>query len=187
MEGQWRRRQRYIIHLSGSAGAGKTTLGEQLAAHYGEDRLIVKDTDELADRIVGAKPQEFVASLREAVVAWIKSVDDGHHDILLVGIMDITDADAGKTHMVDMKTVATHRFFMSIASDRLLQQFYCRFARHANDAGFWADVADNRKRVPSSSEVLNMDRLARTLHDAAGYEVVTPMQFVHQLEALLLF
>lgn len=177
MKGQ---RPRRIIHLSGSAGAGKTTLGQQLVEHYGDDRLSVKDTDELANRISKHDPLHFVCKLREAVIAWLASVDDGKHDILLVGIMDITSN--GKMHMVDMTGIATSKFFLDVGTEKLLQQFYCRFAQFATDPCFWTDVALDSHPIPSSNEVIAMDEHARNMHVTAGYKLVSHIEFIHEME-----
>jgi hypothetical protein len=180
-----------IIHLSGSAGAGKSTLAQQLCEDPTYEDLLIKDVDELSWRFNNADPLLFVQQLKEGIVEWIASQGgggaggggDNHQDILLVGILDITCA--GKTHAVDMREITTHLFFLDVPVTRLLHQFYSRLATHDAADVFWADVAEDTHRVPSSADIVALNDVAREMHRSMGYALVTPVKFLRKLHKLL--
>ena len=47
-----------IIHITGSSGAGKTTLGNMFKKYYGS-KIIVKDIDELRDEFININKKKF--------------------------------------------------------------------------------------------------------------------------------
>lgn len=169
-----------IIHLSGSAGAGKSTLAQLLREDPAYEDLLIKDTDELSWHFNNTDPLLFVQQLKEGIVDWIAGQDQ---DILLVGILDITCA--GKTHAVDMREITTHLFFLDVPIERLLHQFYSRLATHVADDIFWGDVAEDTHRVPSSADIVALNDVAREMHRSMGYALVTPVKFLRKLHKLL--
>lgn len=148
-----------VVHVSGSPGSGKTTLGEWITKKYGKF-IAVKDTDEFIQRgdDEDKRLQNFTEGSKEYMDRLRSIKDRGIHDfvkenptkhIVFVGLMD----HFGLKPFYDMKE-ANVKFFIDIKNADLLRQYYTRFATldSTTSRSLWEDVANNRDYILSSEE-----------------------------------
>ena len=122
-----------IIHISGSSGAGKTTLGEKLQDKFGKN-IVVKDFDELRDEYI----KKHVDLYKQLPVDWSVDYDkmqeylddyitqNNHKPLIIVGLNDNVLGDS-KSRFLYFKIPAIYKFFIDIDDKIILQQKCTRF------------------------------------------------------------
>lgn len=171
---------RAIIHISGSPGAGKTTLGNELQCLY--PNAIVKDTDEFATTLSQEDGLIFIKLLTQRIQHFIELHFD--RSIIFVGILDVTND--GITRMVDMNELATHLFYLDVPSEQLLRQFYTRIAEHGkSNPNVWKDIAQGRLKVPSSQDKLRDAETSKQHHSELGYAIQSRSAILNSIDSLL--
>jgi len=169
-----------IIHISGSPGAGKTTLGNELQRLY--PNAIVKDTDEFAMSLSHEDGVIFIKQLTRRIQHFI----DLHSDrsIIFVGILDVTNDKI--TRMVDMTELTTHLFYLDIPPEQLLQQFYTRITEIGkNDPILWKEIVQGHHRIPSSQEKLKDAEASKQHHFELGYVIQSRSGILNSIDSLL--
>lgn len=148
-----------VVHISGSPGSGKTTLGEWITVKYG-NFIAVKDTDEFIQRgdDEDRRLKKFIETSKEYMDE-LKSIKDRkieefikenpNKHIVFVGLMD----HFGLKPFYDMKRAGV-KIFIDIEDSDLLRQYYTRFGTLPSEVGnsLWEDVANGKDYIMSSSE-----------------------------------
>jgi broad-specificity NMP kinase len=169
-----------IIHISGSPGAGKTTLGNELQRLY--PNAIVKDTDEFAKSLSQEDGSFFIKQLTRRIQHFIELHSE--RSIIFVGILDVTND--GITRMVDMNELATHLFYLDVSPEQLLRQFYTRITEHGkSNSNVWKDIAQGRLIVPSSQEKLMDAETSKKHHTELGYAIQSQSGILNSIDSLL--
>jgi len=158
-----------VVHISGSPGSGKTTLGRQLAS---PPAVVVKDTDEFFD---GAPK-----TIWETAAAWLAYVDQSVQEFkrgqarnaTVVVFVGILDGWWGGKHVFYEFKDADALFVLDVPVAHLLRQFYGRYAK-LSAPDFWEDVARSREKIPSSEEKMREHAEDVREHVARGYQHMT--------------
>jgi shikimate kinase len=162
-----------IVHISGSPGTGKTTLGQSLIGA----RAI--DTDEL----ISDKEGEHIKQLKgeEALRYWsdlftqriIECIDKAQHELILffTGILNHHSPDGS---ILKFPVPNVRLYFLDLPLPLLLQRFYKRYTKQlSDDAVFWLQVSTNYHVIPSSQEYLRNCAEERAWHLKNGYVVLS--------------
>jgi shikimate kinase len=172
-----------IIHISGSPGAGKTTLGEELSKKYG-DLIAVKDTDEFIQReqseeISNARNEECARIWRKYVHAGITQFirNNTNKIIVFVGILDIV---VGKEPYYYEFDHVTKQFFLNVPLPELLKRYYTRFVQLAH----WDEIARNEIKIPASDTYIEEAITQKESDVRRGYELATHEQILQYFDSL---
>lgn len=162
-----------IVHISGSPGSGKTTLGQELSLIY--PNIIVKDTDDFTNNISQNNGPLFVKELTNRIQLFIE--EHPNNIIILVGILDITDN--GITYIVDMKKITQHLFYLDVPIEQLLRQFYTRIV----NLSIWEDIVKGYY-IPSSNEKIKESNITRQVHLNLGYQSMSKITIMDTIRNL---
>jgi|WetSurMetagenome_2_1015567.scaffolds.fasta_scaffold288558_2 adenylate kinase family enzyme len=192
----------HIVHISGSPGSGKSTIGDKIAAIFQETHtVVVVDTDDLirngseemqeldllAEKGDGMEEyskrwEEIFGGAIENKIRKAAAMSPPIKMLLFVGLLD---QYAGPNQLpIEIKQV-THRFFIDIPLCKLVKHFYSRYCTHfGNNREFWDGVANEKWPIPSSTEFLADHRKQLDLHLARGYALAPPLQIFQTVLAL---
>lgn len=173
-----------VIHISGTPGSGKTTLGEKIAKARPDIRVIDTDdllrddtpqTDELislerenppGDEKYGKRWREiFTKEIHTAIDVAAK---DGVRVLVFVGILDHWGGPKAVPLLIDN---TSYRFYIDIATPQLLRQFYNRICILFTTEKDWNDVANNIHSIPGSDQVIRDAEKSRLWHISHKYEL----------------
>ena len=174
-----------IFHISGSPGSGKTTLGRD----YKEFNVV--DTDELISDEEGlvitqlqniGKKDEAVAKWKEIFLRNLRIVAYKAQGKVLIftGILNHYSPDGS---ILEMPFDNVHKFFIDIAPEQLLRQFYGRYTKELkDDEEFWSGVSEGRYIIPSSAEYLKANREEKQWHLEHGYLALSIQEIRKRLD-----
>jgi hypothetical protein len=142
------------VHISGSPGSGKTTLGERIEKIFD---VIVKDTDDFTHDL--PKDVSFMHLLDSKIQTFL--TNHKKENVVFVGIMDIT-LD-GNTHI--------YKFKEDTPLQILLKRFYSRIIKVGEqDSNFWEDVTNGKEIIPSSQDKISEVFNTKESHLQLGYK-----------------
>jgi hypothetical protein len=189
-----------VVHVSGTPGSGKTTLGQKF---LGDSRIAVIDTDELingADETAllflrgTGTPEDIHRPYRRGWKklfrkrlwkAYHQAEDDGKMILLFTGILNHMSPPPGM--VMEMPFAMMQKYFLDIPLPQLLRQFYGRFTKDfLNDEEFWTGVAEGRYGIPSSNEYLKDFKQEKTWHFEHGYRLVSTKKMEKKIKRLLM-
>jgi adenylate kinase family enzyme len=169
-----------VIHISGSTGSGKTTVGNWITENYG-NYFAVKDTDEFIQRgdeeamrlsQFSEGSEEYLNALKSLKTRKIdefiiKNIDK---HIVFVGLMD----HFGLRPFYDI-TRATYKIFIDIKPSDLIQQYYSRLTKFSETtwSSIWNDVAIGEDYIPSSRELIKDNGFLWCEHKQFNYQLMT--------------
>ena len=168
-----------IIHISGSPGSGKTTLGNWIVEHL--DFIAVKDTDEFIQR--GDEEDRRLEGFREDEEKYMNELsalksrkiedfilENQDKDIVVfVGLMD----HFGLKKFYDFKQ-ANLKYFIDIEPKLLIKQYYTRLIKVSGEIPqIWEDISNGRDYIMSSTEKIHDDKILAREHIDHGYELKT--------------
>jgi len=188
-----------VIHVSGTPGSGKTTLGEKFL-NYSE--ISVVDTDEL----ISQEDEEKLFLLRDTGLpedihrpyrrAWKKlfrkqlwkahdtALEQGKDIILFTGILNHMSPPPGM--VAKMPFIQMAKYFLDVPLPILLRQFYSRFTKELLDQEeFWEGVAIGRYVIPSSDQYLKDLKEEQAWHLSHGYKLMTSKKIEKKIKRLL--
>jgi hypothetical protein len=183
-----------VVHVSGSSGTGKTTLGKKIADETkgkGQAAVLVQDTDKfiqhhvLAGRLLielekrtapGTPPDnEYMAAWRQILayslyMVYKAAVDQKKNAVVLVGLLDNWGGDNPPFELG--KDVV--KFYITIPMPLLLKQYYTRVVNGVDgpDEDFWKNLAEKRYHVSSSNQVIDGAQKLQSWHQAHGYTII---------------
>lgn len=176
-----------VVHVSGSPGSGKTSLGKLLT------NVDVVDTDDLISDEEGVE----LSVLRdagkhdEALIRW--------KDMFLSNLWNVYRKSTAKTlvftgilnhwspdgSILEMPFPNVEKYFIDIQPDHLVRQFYLRYGKEMrDDAEFWSGVAEGRYNIPSSIEYLAENRKEKEWHVQHGYKLSAPDEIAKRIQNL---
>lgn len=175
-----------LIHISGSPGSGKTTLGTRIAKLFG-DAIVCVDTDNFIqqDNEQGQTLARLDSKSSAFKQVWTKILDvkfaetisNAHgRPVVFVGSLDNAGPADGTIYEFRQATV---RLYLSPPFAQVLKQFYSRFAGY--DDEFWTSVVNLRDGVPDSQFVLQGMQTRLTWHQQHGYRIVTNADMIFDI------
>ena len=187
-----RRRKRgeklMVVHISGSPGSGKTTLGNRIKKKLNKRGVRVVDTDELITRdtlggkeliVLEQEPDDthYVKRWREIfaeeINRTIMKYEKDHYSLVLVFVGILNHWGGPKGNTAEMPE-ANLKLFLDVPMTTLLKQTYQRYnVEMKDDEEFWRDVAAGRDVIPDSTHIISMATQEREWHDEHGYKFVT--------------
>lgn len=177
-----RMKKQTVIHISGSPGAGKTTLGKELQLLY--PKAIVKDTDDFAIDLSQEDGPYFIKQLEQRIQSFLEENTTTTTPIILVGILDVTYKNIPL--MVNMKQLTSNLFYLEVPSAQLLRQFYTRIVDIGkNDPVLWEQIAEGRHPIPSSQDKLKDAEISKKQHLDEGYRSMTKKEILSFLKQML--
>jgi len=188
-----------IIHIAGSPGSGKTTLGEKLAALY-PDKIAVKDTDEFIQHNMpsGQKLREFRESKDYDTYEYermrTKIIDNAVNEfiaqnpnkiIVFTGLMDHF-GPRDRNVLYEFKNIYK-RFYLDIPIAKLLEQYYTRVCKEATMYPIWEQMAANIRQVDSTYQIINGEKDIKEKHLKLDqpYELATQEQILDYFAKLI--
>jgi hypothetical protein len=185
-----------VIHISGSPGSGKTTLGEELLLLYGKDAIAVRDTDDCAEtaEFKAIDPNDH-AQLK---LVWLRLVDECVREflaqnadkmaVIFVGILSITFGRQKKEDVFYTFPPGTRLYFLQVDKAQLLRQFYSRIIDHGRrDPALWEEMAYGKGYIHSSSEKLSEIEKDEREHVTHGYEFLSKAAIESKIGQLACF
>jgi ABC-type oligopeptide transport system ATPase subunit len=178
-----------VVHISGTSGAGKTTLGNRLKDKYGE-LIYVKDMDDLhADFYQQNKIKDY----QKYIDKFIKDHNDRHLIITgltaekCLGVMDDTD---NTFYKIDTK----YKYFIDIDIETNMRQLFMRQVAKLNDRkemffDMW--LKDNDKtqdklfRYVSINKWKSNNAACREIHREHGYEFMSGKDIFEKVSELV--
>jgi adenylate kinase family enzyme len=174
----------FVIHVSGAPGTGKTTLGEEIKAFFG-DAVCVKDTDEFIQHHTdGGKRlleleldptvtmEEYNSVWRSILTSEISKFMKrtvGESVIVLVGLLDNFGGEGAEYYLED----ADVKIFLTIDTAVLLEQYYTRVCKAGvKTPEYWGDVAEGRKKIASSKNIVDSYEWLKNNHARNHYDLV---------------
>ncbi len=187
-----------IIHVSGTPGSGKTTLGKKFTAIRGVE---VIDTDDVISekelfvlRDTGS-PEHLTFQQRwmELLTQNLKTVRDaaekkGIKILIFVGILNQSSPESSpdKDPMkMPFKTV--HKYFIDLPLPKLVRQFYLRYATElGDDEEWWTGVANQHYNIPGSVEYLQAQEKEKGWHVLQMYELASPSEIEKSIRLMII-
>lgn len=177
-----------VVHISGSPGSGKTTLGREFCAAGVE----VIDTDELISDSEGQSlyalrdSGQHEAALREWQIVFTRNLRQAYtnvsantNTIIFVGILNHFSANGSILEL----PFEAEKYFIDLPYEQLLQQFYGRYGiEMKTDTSFWSGVAQGRWDIPSSKDYKLMHEEERTWHTMHAYEMLSPHEITLRIK-----
>ncbi len=178
-----RRNAMAIVHVSGSPGSGKTTLGERIARDFA-GQVTVFDTDEIIQHHL-ASGKELVKLMDDTsdkgllsyTRRWTEIFTEGIDDVIartdtkvlvFVGILNHFRPPGGSILALD---AATERFFIDLPLSQLVRQFYTRYGKElGQDQEFWTGIVEQRYNIPDSLSFVRDSKQEREWHAAHDYK-----------------
>lgn len=174
-----------IIHISGSPGSGKTTLGKQLNA---PPNIVVIDTDEILTELHEIQ----LRALRDAELHeqaqnyWVKIMNtkllecvEQNRDACTLVFVGILNHMSPTGEILEMPFSNVEKYFIDIDRITLLQQFYGRFARLLKeDLQFANDIANGVYDMESSKDYLRQSFREKKWHEEHGYALTSPQVII---------
>lgn len=163
-----------IIHICGSSGAGKSTIGDKLKQHFGQ-KIIVKDLDDLRGEYVDKKYGGYQNIWNTANFAWDinnyqKWIDDFVNNqskpLIFVGLNHMPWWH--KDHYYNVHS--QHNFYIQLDSDIVFKQKCSRFINDVfvqNQNQTLNDIIEN--------EFEAMNDLTEGLKNECNYKQITEM------------
>lgn len=155
-----------IIHISGSPGSGKTTLGEKIQEQYG-DKVLVYDTDDFIQHHnhAGKKLLELnTASIDEYKKVWLHILQTEINNyikkhknkiIIFTGILDNFSPDGT---IYELKS--DYKFLLNTPLNVILERYYLRICKDENNRtiedsiDYWNKLANGIYNINSSNEII---------------------------------
>lgn len=168
-----------VIHVSGTPGVGKSTLGERLTFIMRNIRVV--DTDDIFSeddhntlRVIPQDTEEYVRVWKDTTIRCIRrkigaAINERVSAMVFVGILSNMNGPIGG--IVDADSLFPFRVFIDLTIAVLLQQFYTRLGKLHGQQHFWEDVAKDFFPVPSSEQVKRNAATDREWHTQHGYRV----------------
>lgn len=163
-----------IIHVSGSPGSGKTTLGDLVGSSLTNFEIF--DTDDLISDEEGedlielrheGKHEEAKEMWKSMFTANIMKACDRSSDILFTGILNHFSPDGS---ILEFPIASAEKYFIDPPRTQLLIQFYGRYTTELkHDADFWRRVANKELVIPNSLEYLQANEREKAWHVENGY------------------
>lgn len=186
-----------IIHISGSPGSGKSTLGELITKLW-KSKVLVYDTDEFIQpdtpegKELLAMPRDsdiniYTTRWKEIMQKLLKTFFNTHRNkqyIVLVGLASNFSSDE-TIYSLDGFVPKENRFFLAYDPAIIIQRFYSRYADIQNSK-FWLDVSNGRPIIPSSSNVIRENKRELDWHVQHDYTMIkTQYKILEKLVELL--
>jgi endogenous inhibitor of DNA gyrase (YacG/DUF329 family) len=177
---------RRIVHVSGSPGSGKTTLGLKLSG------FDVIDTDELISDAEGETLYQFreTGEHDRALAHWKKMFQKNiqtayekstANTVVFTGILNHWSPDGS---ILEMPFPNVEKYFIDMPLAQLIRQFYTRYAKEmGDDAEFWHDIAEERYTIPSSADYLKAHHQEKQWHLEHGYALLSADEIVAHIKA----
>lgn len=120
-----------IIHIAGSSGSGKTTMGRRLKQYFGQ-KIYWLDLDEITEKVYNTA--EFVSAkggLVEDARIWkrlfaqyLQEFIDKHRNkpIVLVGYNSAEFTEKGRRRNAWVEVPATHKFYLNVPHEVIMRQ-----------------------------------------------------------------
>jgi adenylate kinase family enzyme len=187
-----------IIHISGSPGSGKTTLGEKINTLYG-NKIIVYDTDDFIQHHNKAGQQllqlEKTATIEEYKQVWehildvkIKKFIDEHPNkiIIFTGILDNFSPDGT---IYPLK--ADVNFMIDLPLHELLKRYYFRICvddkkrTRIKSNDYWNKVAQKIYRIDSSQDIIDSNQRYIKWHTENGYKFANSKEIIAEIKNII--
>jgi len=164
------------VHISGSPGSGKTTLGERIEKIFD---VTVKDTDDFTHDL--PKDVSFMHLLNSKIQTFLEN--HKKENVVFVGIMDIT-LD-GNTHIYKFQE-DTQLIYLNTPLQILLKRFYSRIIKVGEqDNNFWEDVTQGKEIIPSSQDKIAEVFKTKESHLQLGYKLFEEEEIFTMLSDLI--
>lgn len=192
---------RNIIHISGSPGSGKTTLGERLSAknqlHYNvvETDMFIQPNNDNGKILMKMDFNDVKAYTKVWERILDKEIDkvvkeNNKEVIVLVGILHNFGPKDGKIYTLKSYSgYNIYKFFIKIEPHILLKQYYMRIFKTCEKSTdeavnkYWKDISENLidDGIPSSTQVIHMHYEDIKWHVSNGYNIKTPFEIEREV------
>lgn len=176
------------VHISGSPGSGKSTLGEHLKAKLG-DSIAVYDTDEFFQDTERAASGYETASDSEKELIRDRYFEEGFETalwdaceksvVVFVGLLD----HASPSGRLYNKQPFDYKYFIDIPVSQLIKQYYQRVARELDSDEFLQAVTlpGNTSAIPDSDKLYTWHM--QTVAQHLGYQLIPSGDIEQAIEA----
>jgi len=187
-----------IIHISGTPGSGKTTLGEQLKEKY-KDKIIVYDTDEFIQHHnkAGKKLSEIEKSstVEEYKKAWLEILGNEinkfiskhpNRIIVFTGILSNFSPDD-----TIYEIQADHKYRLNVPLNEIMRRYYMRLCNDEKNRTnkksneYWNKVADDVYHISSSKDITYGYNKDVEWHNKHGYELKTANEIMIEIGKII--
>lgn len=172
-----------IIHISGSPGSGKTTLGEQLSKL---PNTVVIDTDSILQEedhqqlafFWGACLHKEGEEFREkCMTKRINDLIEEHRKADLIVFTGILNHLSPTGITLEFPFINAEKYFINIEAIQLLKQSYGRFVfLLETDPEFASDIASGRYVLDNSKDFLAQSQREKDWHLSKNYIIATSDQ-----------
>ena len=180
-------RSQIIVHIAGSPGSGKTTLGNWISNNL---KVPVIDTDDFINH--GSKEGKELLQMSDKSAAykrrWAEILDVKFEEaiaqhalaplLVFVGLLDHFGPPDNSYHFFRQ---ATARYFLDVPLPQLLKQFYVRIgqdekrradASEKSSDEYWEGVAEGKYTIPGAKDIVKNNAADVKWHKAHKYEML---------------
>ncbi len=175
-----------LIHISGTPGSGKSTLGVKLQKMFPDFKIV--ETDGFVSHNMRKKRDELktLAQKKKFIFDIYKQkfnyYNDRYEDIIYVGILDssVPDGTLYTTQKFD------YNIFLKVSDVQLLKRYYIRRVSNdiLTDDKYIKMVINNELYILSSKEVLEWNKKNINDHEKLKYKFMTENQIINLIKKL---
>ena len=191
-----------IIHINGSSGSGKTTIGNKIKKIFG-NKVAVFDVDDLHMNPL-TRPKYWnelnkTKTITEAKKVWKKLIHktisetikkNSDKIIIFVGLIEISLPSKYKKCIYEIPAV-NYKFFLEVPINLLIERYYTRLCYYEKigtkkqNEIYWQNVGLNKQYILGSQDIIDINNENIKHAEKYNYKIMDSENIIKILEKIL--